>query len=239
MLETLKTILRSAKERGQTVDEAIFRVRPPRRERAEMRFLDWSEVERLASETVEPYGNLVRFACLTGLRQGELFALRDRAVDLEGRSLVVEAGAREGQLVPTKTSAGRRQVRLSGEAQRIVREQLLARVPNELGLVFPTRGGVVWRKDNFMARIFRPAVRRAELAPLRFHDLRHTYAALMVAAGAHPKLLQAQLGHSSINVTLNTYGHLFPGAFTDVGDALDGIVRAAASVEDQGAASGR
>jgi integrase len=227
MLDTLKMILRNAKERGQTVDEAIFRVRPPRRERAEMRFLGWAEVEQLAHETIEPYGNLVRFACLTGLRQGELFALRDRAVDLERRSVLVEAGAREGQLLPTKTSAGRRQVPLSGEAQHVLREQLLARAPNELGLVFPTPGGVVWRKDNFMARVFRPAVRRAGLAPLRFHDLRHTFAALMVAAGAHPKLLQAQLGHTSINVTLNTYGHLFPDAFADVGPALDRLVTAA------------
>jgi integrase len=102
-------------------------------------------------------------------------------------------------------------------------EQFLARTPNELGLVFPTPGGTVWRKDNFMARVFRPAVRRAGLAPLRFHDLRHTYAALMIAAGAHPKLLQAQLGHTSINVTLNTYGHL-PDAFADAGEALDRLV---------------
>ena len=229
MLDTLKMILRSAKERGQMIDEAVLRVRPPRRERAEMRFLDWDEVERLAVETVEPYGNLVRFACLTGLRQGELFALRDRALDLPRRTIVVEAGARDGKLVPTKTTAGRRQVRLSGEAVRVLREQLLARAPNELGLVFPTPGGAVWRKDNFMSRVFRPAVRRADLAPLRFHDLRHTYAALMVAAGAHPKLLQAQLGHTSINVTLNTYGHLFPDAFADVEEALDGLVRAEAA----------
>jgi integrase len=229
MLDTLKMILRSAKERGQTIDEAVLRVRPPRRERAEMRFLDWSEVERLALETAEPYGNLVRFACLTGLRQGELFALRDRALDLPRQTIVVEAGARDGRLVPTKTTAGRRQVRLSGEAMRVLREQLLARAPNELGLVFPTPGGAVWRKDNFMSRVFRPAVRRADLAPLRFHDLRHTYAALMVAAGAHPKLLQAQLGHTSINVTLNTYGHLFPDAFADVGEALDRLVRAEAA----------
>jgi hypothetical protein len=114
MLDTLKMILRSAKERGQLIDEAVLRVRPPRRERAEMRFLDWSEVERLAYETVEPYGNLVRFACLTGLRQGELFALRERALNLAGWTVVVEAGAREGKLVTTKTPAGRRQVRLSG-----------------------------------------------------------------------------------------------------------------------------
>jgi integrase len=224
MLKTLKMILRSAKERGQLVDEAVFRVRAPRRERTEMRFLDWSEVERLATEMVEPYGNLVRFACLTGLRQGELFALRDRAIDLGRRSLLVEAGAREGQLVPTKTSAGRRQVSLSEEALRLLREQLLARPPNDLGLAFPSPSGSVWRKDNFMARVFRPAARRAQLQRLRFHDLRHTYAALMVAAGAHPKLLQAQLGHSSINVTLNTYGHLYPDAFVDVGRALDRLV---------------
>jgi integrase len=229
MLDTLKMILRSAKERGQTIDEAALRVRPPRRERAEMRFLDWSEVDRLSYETVEPYGNLVRFACLTGMRQGELFALRDRALDLGRGTVVVEGGARDGKLVPTKTAAGRRQVRLSGESVRVLREQFLARTPNELGLVFPTPNGAVWRKDNFMSRVFRPAVRRANLAPLRFHDLRHTYAALMVAAGAHPKLLQAQLGHTSINVTLNTYGHLFPDAFADVGDALDRLVRAAAA----------
>jgi integrase len=227
MLDTLKMILRSAKERSQTIDEGVLRVRAPRRERAEMRFLEWRKVELLASETVEPYGNLIRFACLSGLRQGELFALRDRALDLARGLVLVEAGAREGRIVPTKTTAGKRQVRLSGEAVRILREQLLARMPNELGLVFPTPGGSVWRKDNFMARVFRPAVRRSRLAPLRFHDLRHTYAALMVAAGAHPKLLQAQLGHTSITVTLNTYGHLFPDAFADVGLALDRLVDAA------------
>jgi integrase len=75
-----------------------------------------------------------------------------------------------------------------------------------------------------MARVYRPAVRRAQPAPLRFRGLRHTYAALMVAAGAHPKLLQAQPGHTSINVTLNTYGHLFPDAFADVGPTLDHVV---------------
>jgi integrase len=63
--------------------------------------------------------------------------------------------------------------------------------------------------DNFRHRVFRPAVRRSGLTGLRFHDLRHTYAALMVAAGAHPKYLQAQMGHSSIGVTLDLYGHLF------------------------------
>lgn len=59
---------------------------------------------------------------------------------------------------------------------------------------------------------------------LRFHNLRHTYAALMVAAGAHPKLLQTQMGHASIRVTLDLYGHLYPDAFTPVGKELDRLV---------------
>ena len=62
-----------------------------------------------------------------------------------------------------------------------------------------------------------------QLTGFRFHDLRHTYAALMVAAGAHPKYLQAQMGHSSIRVTLDLYGHLFPDANRGVLDALDAL----------------
>ena len=102
-----------------------------------------------------------------------------------------------------------------------MRRQLLARKPNLLGLVFPSPQGAIQNDDNFRHRVFRPAVRRTKLTGFRFHDLRHTYAALMVAAGAHPKYLQAQMGHSSIRVTLDLYGHLFPDANRGVLDALD------------------
>ena len=66
-------------------------------------------------------------------------------------------------------------------------------------------------------RKFLPALRRAGLPRIRFHDLRHTYASLLIAQGEHPKYIQAQMGHSSINVTMDTYGHL-----------LDTVNRAAA-----------
>src|SRR5919106_1222395 len=82
-LRVLKQVLANAKERGHLVDEAVFRVKAPRRDQPEMRFLGWDEVEELAANTVAPYGNLVQLAALTGLRQGELFALRDRNTDLE------------------------------------------------------------------------------------------------------------------------------------------------------------
>jgi integrase len=146
---------------------------------------------------------MVMLAAVTGLRQGELFALRDRNVDLDAKTIRVENGTYAGELVPVKTRASRRRVDLSRAVVRILRRQLLARKPNELGLVFPSPEGVILNDDNFWHRVFRPAVRRTKLPGFRFHDLRHTYAALMVAAGAHPKYLQAQMGRSSIRVTLD------------------------------------
>jgi hypothetical protein len=176
-----------------------------------------------AANTVAPYGNLVRLAALTGLRQGELFALRDRDVDLEALTIQVERGACQGALMPVKTRASRRRVDLSNTAVRVLRRQLLARRPNDRGLVFPSPGGQILNDDNIRHRVFRPAVRRTTLTSYRFHDLRHTYAALMIAAGAHPKYLQAQMGHSSIRVTLDLYGHLFPDANRGVLHALDAL----------------
>jgi integrase len=218
-----KQVFRNAKERGHVVDDGVFRVKAPRRDEPEMRFLDWDEVEELAANTIAPYGNLVLLAALTGLRQGELFALRDRDVNFDAMTIQVEHGAYRGELVPMKTRASRRRVDLSSTAAHVIRRQLLARKPNELGLVFPSPESRILNDDNFRHRIFRPAVRRAKLAGFRFHDLRHTYVALMIAAGAHPKYLQAQMGHSSIRVTLDLYGHLFPDANRGVLDALDAL----------------
>jgi integrase len=82
----------------------------------------------------------------------------------------------------------------------------------------------VLNDDNFRHRIFAAAVRRSGVGSVRFHDLRHTYAALMVAAGAHPKYLQSQMGHSSIRVTLDLYGHLFPDANRSVLAQLDRLI---------------
>jgi integrase len=127
----LKQVLANAKERGHLVDEVVFRVKAPRREQSEMGFLEWDEVEELAANTVAPYGNIVPLAALTGLRQGELLALRDRNIDLETKTVLVENGTYAGELVPVKTRASRRRVDLSITAVRALRRQLLGRKPND------------------------------------------------------------------------------------------------------------
>jgi integrase len=80
------------------------------------------------------------------------------------------------------------------------------------------------RHSNFYQRIFKPALRETlpeYLHAVRFHDLRHSNAALLIAEGGHPKAIQQRLGHSSITVTLDRYGHLFPSLDDALADALD------------------
>ncbi|MBT6346767.1 MAG: tyrosine-type recombinase/integrase [Nitrospina sp.] len=87
------------------------------------------------------------------------------------------------------------------------------------GLLF---GGRV--TDNWVKRHFKPALCRGELRSIRFHDLRHTYATLLINAGENIKFIQSQMGHSSIQTTMDRYGHLYPEINLGVGARLDQMV---------------
>lgn len=96
--------------------------------------------------------------------------------------------------------------------REILAEQRLARLPG-VRLVFPSPSGKRWDNDSFNQRVLKPALKAANLpSEVTFHDLRHTFASLMIAADTHPKTLQALLGHRDIRVTMNIYSHLCEGA---------------------------
>lgn len=221
----LYAVLEAAIQAGALVRNPAAGVRAPRSHSREMHFLSAAEVERLAEAIVPPYGVLVRFAAYTGLRAGEIAALRVKRLDLlRGTVRVVEAASEvSGRLItgPTKTHA-ERTVRLP----RFLRDELaayLASPPRDRdAFVFTAPKGGPLRHHNFYKRQFCPALVRAGLpAQIRFHDLRHTCASLLIAQGAHPKAIQAHLGHSSIQVTMDRYGHLFPDALEHLADRLD------------------
>jgi len=91
-------------------------------------------------------------------------------------------------------------------------------------LLFTSTEGEPIRHDNFYKRHFKPAVKAVlpmEKHGLRFHDLRHTCAAMLIAEGAHPKAIQDHLGHKDIQTTFNVYGHMLPSAQEALGAALD------------------
>ncbi len=207
-------------------------VKPPRVEVEPMRFLSHDEVATLASLIDPRYRALVLVAAYSGLRAGELTALRRKHVDLLRRMLtfVEQVQYISGRYVVSapKTSAGRRSVALAGVVADALDEHLrMYAEPSAEALVFPAPEGGYLRRENFRKRVWAPAVNAAGVAPLRLHDLRHTCASLSIAAGADVKVLQGMLGHASAALTLDRYGHLLPGQSRSVADRLDEMARVA------------
>ena len=95
-------------------------------------------------------------------------------------------------------------------------------------LVFTAAMGGPIRWSGFRRRTWQPATEAVGFNGLRFHDLRHTHAALLIAAGEHPKVIQGRLGHASIGTTLDAYGHLFDGLDEAAADRLDAAWQAQA-----------
>jgi integrase len=95
------------------------------------------------------------------------------------------------------------------------------------GWIFPAPDGGPLRSSNFRHRVWAPAIRGSGLEGLRFHDLRHAHAAMLIQQGEHPRLISERLGHSSISVTMDVYGSLFPGMDEDAANRLDEVMRTA------------
>ena len=224
-------ILAAAVSAGAIRSNPAAGVKLPRSPRAEMVFLDAGQVAALAEAIGPSRDVLVTFAAYTGLRAGEIAGLRVGRIDLlRGAVDVVETiGEANGRVVvgPTK-SHERRTVLLPRFLCDLLAAHLAGRAADPQALVFVSPAGEPLRHGNFYRRHFRPAVVKAGLDPAtRFHDLRHTYAALLIAQGAHPKAIAEVLGHSTITVTLDRYGHLFPGLAEGLAAGLDATYRAA------------
>ena len=223
-LRLVKRVLMDAQSRGQRVHEAVFTIVPPRHESRDPRFLTWAEVEELASYCREH--RLIVVAALSGLRRGELFALTSPNVDLDGSAITVAATGDGGNVGRPKGGKVRR-VHVEHRVVDLLAEQVRERVSNPGDLVFPSPRGEMWGGNNFLARVFNPARRRAGLQGMNFHDLRHTYASLLVAANVQPMVVAEQLGHSDARLVLQRYGHLYPGAAAQAAMALDLYLKAA------------
>lgn len=211
------------------MDEGLLLTNPCRRTALpstaphEAVFPDPDQIERLL-EAVDPhYRCLVLAAVGTGLRWGELAGLRRTRLDLLRRRLLVDQTLLDvnGQLSAgePKTRGSRRTVSLP-EPVVIALSQHLAGHSTEL--VFTAPDGGPLRCSNFYHRTWLPAVKASGLVPPpRFHDLRHTHVALLIAAGVPIKAIQERLGHASIVMTMDRYGHLLGSVDRELLAALD------------------
>ena len=169
-------------------------------------------------------------AVTTGLRQGEIFALKWKDIDLRRRVLSVrrallDAGGHR-EIADPKTAKGRRRVDLPDlavSALQTHRVQLAATPHPESWVFTDVRGGTL-RRSNFLRRNWAPLLASAGLDGVRFHDLRHTCASFLLAAGTHPKVVQERLGHATIGITLDTYSHVVGSLQREAADRLDELL---------------
>ena len=201
-------------------------VRLPTPRRTQMRLLDPAEVDALAAALPGRYASLPVVAAYTGLRWGELAGLRVANIDTLRRRLtvssaLVEASGQQPRLATPKSSTSERTIALPNVATHALARHLDEHPPTD-GMVWTTERGGLLRRGTF-GRIWRRAVEDTVGPPCRLHDLRHTHASWLIAAGEHPKTIQTRLGHSSIQVTIDRYGHLMDGLDERTADRLDAI----------------
>ncbi len=186
--------------------------RPPGEEpRDSKRALTEEELTRLIEETPERWRLLVRFLSQTGLRIGELIALRWEDVDLGARRVSVRRRIYKGTVDVPKSRHGIRDVPISTElAQELWRHRARSGQPPDDAPVFPSTTGTPLNGEALLGRVLKPAARRAGVPWAAFHTLRHTCASMLFRAGWNAKQVQVVLGHHSPAFTLATYVHLMP-----------------------------
>ena len=214
-------------------------VEPPRPERREMRALTPPEIQTLidAARPTDLY-HIVFVALGTGLRLGELLALKWRDLDVEQGSLQVVRSlqylAGTGlTFTPTKTHRSNRAVALSKETLAVLSELRKRQIEKRLALgpayesstdlIFCSPTGAPLAPYE-VSRRFLKLAKSAGLSPLRFHDMRHSFATCLLRAGVHVKLVSQALGHSGTQLTLDTYSHVQPDIQAEAANLIDNFL---------------
>ena len=213
-------------------------VKPPRPGRYAITVLGPEQIGRLlqAADNTR-HGTLVYTAVMTGLRLGELLGLRWQDAGLDAQALYVRQTCQwvNGQgfvFREPKTHRSTRAVALSPRTVDRLRQHRRQQLEERLvagaayqdrDLVFVTALGTPLRQSD-VRRVWLRIVSAAGLERVRFHDLRHAHATLMLQQGVHPKIVSERLGHSGIAITMDTYSHVLPGLQADAAAGLDQLL---------------
>jgi integrase len=207
-------------------------VDPPRAPKRSMQHLSSAQCKSLltAARDDKLYALYV-VAISTGLRQGELIGLRWEDLDLKTGTVSVQRSVQEVDGQPTvqqpKTSKSRRMVVLPRFAVSALKKHQAEASAAGLaagGWVFTDARGGLLRKSNLIRRSFKPLLVKANLPEIRFHDLRHTAATLLLERGTNPKVVQEMLGHAHVGLTLDTYSHVTPSLQRESARAMDELL---------------
>jgi integrase len=234
----LHVALETAVKWGLLVRNPADAVDPPRARHNEMKTWGEYEINRFV-ETAKNnrYYALFYTALFTGMRRSELLGLRWSDIDFIMSQIYVRRGLhhlKDGSYIYTepKSATSRRTIALSPSAILVLRDHYTKRKLECMGLgikfteddlVFCTVDGAPIR-PNTVTRAWTTLATKAGLKIIRLHDARHTHASVMLKQGIHPKVVQERLGHSSIQMTLDTYSHVAPGIQAAAANRFDEVI---------------
>lgn len=202
-LTPLRHILKRAVREGllpANPMDSLERSERPASDQRKIEILDSDEIQVFLGAATKTYKPLLATALFTGLRISEVLNLRWEDVDWKNNVLRVEK---------SKTQAGVREVVLMPSLRKMLAEHKLEQRP-DAEFVFETKAGEQMKRRTVLRRAMEDTLRRAGITKkLRFHDLRHTYASIMIAQGHPETFIAEQMGHTSAATTLRIYGHLF------------------------------
>ncbi|NCP24625.1 MAG: site-specific integrase [Erythrobacter sp.] len=224
-LTTLRSIISAAQERGLVQHNVARDVKLRRSERhdPDRVFPTKAEIKALIANAPERHQPIIMTALLTGMRMSELRGLTWDAIDFNRSIITVRKRAdRYCDMGNTKSKAGRREIPMGPGLAKLLKAWRPACPKGDLDLVFPNGVGNVETHSNIYNRIFKPlmltcGIVDGEGAPrFSLHAMRHAAASLFIEQGWPPKRIQVMLGHSSITMTYDVYGHLFHDPAKDV-----------------------
>jgi len=232
----LHKALQTAVEWGLLTRNVADAVKPPKPKCTEMKIWHEDELTTFIEQSKSsPYYALFYTALFTGMRRSELLALKWGNVDLMlcqihvCRSMHVLKG---GEIIfsAPKTAKGKRMIALSPSATSVLREHREQQQLERLGTPITDEDFVFCNIDgkpllsNTVTHAWSKLIKRLGLKQIRLHDARHTHASLMLKQGAHPKIVQERLGHSGIQITLDTYSHVAPGLQEAAAQRFDDVL---------------
>jgi integrase len=225
-LNPLRAIVQAHLDDGTLAVNPTANVKLPRADRTRQRIADPAEAQALLEALPADDRALWATALYGGLRRGELRALRWSDVDLAGGVIRVERGWDDLEGEQQTKARNRRRVPITAILRDYLVEHRMATERDE-GFVFGRSATVPFKPERVTARAD-SAWKASGLDRITLHACRHTFASLMIAAGVNAKALQSYMGHSSIRVTFDLYGHLMPGNEERAADLLDGYLQRSA-----------
>ena len=233
----LHRALRQAMRWGLVSRNVTEIVDPPRIAKTQHQTLTADQAKQfLSSVRGDRLEALYVLAIMTGMRQGELLGLHWHEVNLETETIHVRSQLKRGGVLGSpKTDSSRRQIDLPAIAIEALRRQRIRHLHerseagaswSESNLVFINSVGNAINPSNLRSRSYVPLLKSTRLPVIRFHELRHSTATLLLSLGCNPKVVQELLGHSQIGVTMDVYSHALPTMQKDAMSALNRLLSA-------------